>query len=186
MWVLFFMPEKLFYKNTITRFFISAAALYFLWFILYNFVIKPYTLLDEKVIKNIIQLSASVLSLFNQNIYSSSANIDVQMIGIDGAHPVWIGEPCNAVTIMALFSIFIVSFPGAVKNKWWFIPSGILIIHFVNVMRVCALALIQYRAPEYLDFNHNYTFTIIVYACVFGLWMLWVNRFSKIKDGQTK
>jgi hypothetical protein len=41
-----------------------------------------------------------------------------------------------------------------------------------------SLALIQYKAPEYLDFNHHYTFTVIVYAFIFLLWMIWVNKFS--------
>ena len=34
--------------------------------------------------------------------------------------------------------------------------------------------------PELLDFNHDYTFTIIVYAFVFMLWYIWIQRFSPL------
>lgn len=180
------MFEKIFHRSKITRFFIIALGAYCIWFITYDFILKPYTLLDETVIKNIIQISSLILGLFYHTIYSSTENIDLQMIGIDGAHPVWIGEPCNGVSVMAFFLIFILAFPGKIKNKLWFIPTGIVIIHFVNILRVCALASIQYFAPDQLDFNHNYTFTIIVYTFVFSLWMLWVNRFSGINHVKDK
>lgn len=169
-------------KNKTAVFFIRALLLYLSWFLLYELVIKPYTLFDEKVISNIVYFSSKLLSFFNHDVYLSDADLDMQMVGIDGGHPVWIGGPCNAVTLMALFSIFVIAFPGKLKNKLWFIPAGCAAIHIINIIRVCLLAYIAYSAPGYLEFNHTYTFTILVYSFIFWLWMLWVNRFSKLAD----
>ncbi|MBK6835987.1 MAG: hypothetical protein IPG89_17665 [Bacteroidetes bacterium] len=34
-------------------------------------------------------------------------DLNYQMIGIDGAHPIWIGGPCDGVSVMAIFLIFV-------------------------------------------------------------------------------
>jgi hypothetical protein len=49
-------------------------------------------------------------------------------------------------------------------------------------LRAAILALIQLKAPEHLDFNHHYTFTVIVYSFIFALWMIWVNNFSTFNE----
>jgi len=163
------------FNNKITRFFTYAVALYVSWFLLYELVIKPYTNIDEKLIGLIINQAAFILRLFGYSTYQAQEDRDMQLIGIDGAHPVWIGGPCNAMTLFAFFALFVLAFPVNTKSKLWFIPTGIILIHFANLLRVMGLALINYYAPEYLDFNHTYTFTIFVYALIFSLWMWWVN-----------
>jgi exosortase family protein XrtF len=97
---------------------------------------------------------------------------------IAGETMVGVGNPCNGLELFALFAGFIICFPGKFKAKLWFIPLGMIIIHFANVIRTFALALIQLKAPQYLEFNHHYTFTVIVYSIIFLLWMWWVNRYS--------
>jgi hypothetical protein len=42
------------------------------------------------------------------------------------------------------------------------------------------LIFIQIKSPESLEFNHKYTFTLLVYSLIFALWMLWVNRYSNL------
>jgi exosortase family protein XrtF len=167
------------FKNSPFRFFFLSGIIYLFWFLTYEFYIIPKTNLDEKVISNIVDISEMILRFFSHETYASKDDLNMQMIGVDGAHPVWIGRPCNGIAVMAIFTIFILVFPGKVKNKVWFIPSGLLIIHIVNVLRVCALASISYYKPNYLYFNHTYTFTILIYGIIFLLWMVWVNRFSK-------
>lgn len=179
-----FMPA-LNFNNKITRFFVYATVFYISWFFLYELVIKPYTTIDEKLIRLIIIQSAFFLRLFGYKTYQDQENDDMQLMGIDGAHPVWIGSPCNAMTLFAFFTLFILAFPGNGKNKFWFIPLGIVLIHTANLIRVMGLALINFYAPEYLDFNHTYTFTVFVYALIFSLWMWWVNyTIKKVKHEQ--
>src|ERR1700751_3591382 len=162
------------FKNKITRFFVFAFILYLSWYLLYEFVVKPYTLIDEKLITLIIANAAFILKLFGLTVYQRLEDKDVQLIGIDGSHPIWVGSPCNALTLFMFFALFVIAFPGSVKKKLWFIPLGIVIIHFANVLRIIALAGINYVAPQYIEFNHTYTFTLFVYGIIFLLWMWWV------------
>jgi len=80
--------------------------------------------------------------------------------------------------------LIIFAFPGPIKHKLWYIPLGILFTHLINALRVIALVIIAYMKPEWLNFNHDYTFTIIVYAFVFMLWWIWINKFSSMRKTQ--
>ncbi len=171
------------FKNKITRFFVWAAVLYISWFLLYELLIKPHTSVDEKLIGAIISHAELLLKLFGFATYRAVEEDDMQLLGVDGAHPVWIGTPCNALTLFAFFTFFILAFPGTQKQKLWFVPLGIVIIHLANILRVMGLVLISFYKPEYLDFNHTYTFTVLVYGIIFALWMWWVN-FSLKKSKQ--
>ena len=168
-----------FYNSKTSRFFLLSTLIYLFWFLLYDFYIKSKTLLDERIISNIIFSTKRFLELFSFKVYFTMEDLNYQMIGVDGAHPVWIGGPCDGVSVMAIFLIFVSAYPGNQIHKLWYIPLGILAIHFINILRVSGLTLINFYAPEYLDFNHNYTFTFLVYGFIFILWITWVNKFSK-------
>ena len=165
-------------KHPLSRFFALASLFYIIWFVTYEFYIIPKTQLDEKIISNIVFFSEKILRFFSHDTYASTDDLNLQMIGVDGAHPVWIGRPCNGISVIAIFCVFILVFPGKLIHKFWYVPLGIILIHFINILRVCALASISYYKPEYLQFNHTYTFTVIVYGLIFLLWMFWVNRFT--------
>lgn len=165
-------------SNAFFRFIISAGFLYTFLYLLYQFFIKKYTLYDQKFIGTIIQSSDSILHFMSFKTFKVLQNRDMQVIGIDGSNGVWIGSPCNGINLFFLFSVFIVAYPGKNSNKIWYIPSGILLIHLMNLLRVVALCLISKYYPAFLNFNHTFTFTFIIYTIIFFLWVIWVNRFA--------
>ena len=167
-------------KNKTTHFFVFASVLYLAWYLLYEFFVKPHTLIDAKLISLIIANAAFILKLFGYTVYQSIEDENIQLIGVDGSHPLWIGSPCNALTLFMFFALFVIAFPGKTKRKLWFIPLGIVVIHIINVLRIVALIIINYHAPQYTEFNHTYTFTILVYSIIFLLWMWWVS--SSLKE----
>lgn len=169
---------SIFFKNKFNLFITKASILYGSCYFIYEFLIKEYTHWDELFIRKIINLSVSILELMGYKTFVSKEVNDIQVMGIDGSNGVWIGGPCNGITLMFLFAIFVIAYPGNLKNKLWYIPAGIVAVHSINIIRIIALSLIALYSPEYLDFNHTYTFTFIAYSFVFGLWMLWVNKFS--------
>jgi len=170
---------KLAGKSTaFSRFLVLASVLYLLLYLIYQFIVKKYTWYDQKFIGQIIEGADYVLHQLGYQTYKVLQDRDMQVIGIDGSNGVWVGSNCNAITLFSLFAIFIIAYPGRQKHKWWFIPLGIVVIHLLNILRVVALALLSLKAPEYLDFNHTYTFTFLIYGFIFGLWMLWINRFA--------
>ena len=98
------------------------------------------------------------------------------------SHGVWIGEPCNGIKVFGIFIIFIVSFKGKIFNKIWFILSGVLILHIINIIRIAILTYISAVNPYILNFNHNITFQLIVYLSMLGLWYLWIIKLSKFNE----
>ncbi len=167
--------------NIFQYFILKASLLYGICYLLYEFILKRFTEFDQFFIRGIINVCIFILDLFGFKTFASKEVNDFQVFGIDGSNGVWIGGPCNGITLMFLFAIFVTAYPGNRKAKLWYLPVGILTVYLINVIRIISLALIAYSYPQYLDFNHTYTFTFIAYSIVFGLWMLWVNKFSSIK-----
>lgn len=173
---------KKIWDNPLYRFFILGIGMYLIWFSVYQFAIQPTQAINIAVSKNIVYSAEWLL-----NIIGIQSYIDIEsdhvVIGVSGAYPsgVWIGEPCNGIKLFGLFIVFILAYPGKWLNKLWFIPLGLFIIHFVNIIRVMALMWINYKNPAALDFNHNYTFTILVYSVIVILWLVWIKKYGNIK-----
>jgi exosortase/archaeosortase family protein len=74
------------------------------------------------------------------------------------------------VGLFAVFTLFLLAYPGPWRHKAWFIAFGLLTIHVINVLRIAALCIIVTIDYELLNFNHDYTFYVIVYGWVFLLW----------------
>ena len=158
----------------IVIFLLKALVLYVIWFCTYDLWLKEAGVLDNMIIDNLVYLSASVLEFFDYMIY-----VDYHKIGLSDAHAIAnIGRGCNALELFALFAGFIIIFEGPWKHKLWFIPLGIAIIHILNVGRVLALIFSGKISINVLEFNHKYTFTIIMYIITFIGWMIWVKYFA--------
>jgi exosortase family protein XrtF len=170
--------------GTLKKFLIRAALLTAAWLLLYHFYLRKNTKLDRQLCHVVVSHSTSFLSLFDTDYHVSfqpRGKYRLYTVCYADKCLVGVGRPCNGLELFVLFAGFIIAFPGNSRNKLWFIPAGILLIHFVNVLRVAALAVIQLNWHSWLEFNHKYTFTVLVYMLIFCLWMLWMNRFSKTK-----
>lgn len=165
----------------ILTFIIKGLIVYLIWFFVYENWLMNKGVIDEIIIDHIVLVAKEILDLlgFETFIYE-------HVIGIQGSHGVFIGTPCNGIELMALFMGFILVFPGSWKTKSWYIPLGLLIIHILNLIRVVSLTVMAKFYPEYLDFNHKYTFTITLYAIVFYGWILWVKQFANIENNTKK
>ena len=174
------------FRNPFFRFLFLAVLLYASWYAVYEFWLKPNSTLDEWVIAALVEHARFVFGVFGVQLQAvpADANLD-NWIALQESVGVIVGAPCDGMALFALFSIFILAFPGPWKQKLWFIPAGILLVHFVNVLRVIALVVIVDANPAWLSFNHDYTFTILVYSFIFGLWYIWVSKFSPLKKASS-
>jgi exosortase family protein XrtF len=103
---------------------------------------------------------------------------------VAGKPAVIVGDPCNGLVLYALFAGFVLAFPGGTwRRKLPFIAGGIVLIYLLNILRVGALALNHLYSYGTVDFNHHYTFSFIVYGCIFLLWILWVRRYAAVPRG---
>lgn len=172
---------KSLWQNPLARFLLTALLLFVGWFLVYNLVIHPWGKLDALVIDNLSDLGNGVLALLGYDVLPEYAlDHGYRTVIIDGSHGIWIGDPCNGLELFALFTGFIVAFPGPWRKKLLYIPIGLVAIHLINLVRVVALAILALKSPETFDFNHTYTFTMFVYGFVFLLWYLWAVRFSGV------
>lgn len=175
------------WQDRFKRFIVLAAILYLGWYILYELYLHPWGKLDRLVIENLIWIAGLILRGMGYELLPSPPeDVGIRTIGIDGTHGLWIGDPCNGLTLFALFSIFVIAYPGPIRKKAWFIPLGMIGIHLINALRVVALSIIVTYDYAYLDFNHTYTFSIIVYGFVFFLWYVWAGKLAAKKKGDSK
>lgn len=152
---------------------------YLFWYALYQYLLKEQTLLDEYLIHSMVVSSEWVLRQLGYALYEMNASGLRWQIGIaDSVGLLQIGAPCDGLVLFALFTIFVLAFPGNGRRKLWFIPLGIVLIHLANLLRVVSLVIIQFNSPESLKFNHDYTWTVLVYGFIFWLWYLWATKFS--------
>lgn len=90
-------------------------------------------------------------------------------------------EGCNGLNTMILFVAFIVAFGPVDRTFLWFVPLGIVIIHGVNLLRIMLLFFVAEYMPRFMYFTHKYVFTIFLYAVIFILWIVWVQKLARYK-----
>jgi exosortase family protein XrtF len=167
-----------FKNNIIFKILTRLLFLYIAWFVIYNLWLHPKETVDLFVIDNTINISSKILNALGYNVFTGAD----RLIGIDGSSGLWIGDKCNGITLFAVFAGFVLAFPGNPKHKLWFIPLGVIAIHLLNILRIIILAILDLHSRAWTEFNHTYTFTIIIYGFIFLLWMIWINRFSAISN----
>lgn len=170
-----------FFKEPIVKFLSLGLVLYLSWLAAYEWWIHPLQIVDKAVIHNTLSISQKILQWMG---YEVAINGD-RMITIKGTPGLFLGDSCNGISLFALYSIFLIAFPGKIISKIIFIPAGIIIIHFLNVFRVVCLSIIETHSYAWTEFNHTYTFTILIYAFIFSTWLFWINKYSGLKKKAT-
>jgi exosortase family protein XrtF len=164
-------------KNPVIRFLLTILVLYVVWYLIYDLWLHPNETIDLWVVDLTIFLSKFILEHLGYAVFTGSE----RLIGVDGTGGLWIGDNCNGITLFAHFTIFILAYRGPLKAKLIFVFLGILSIELLNVIRVTILAILDTHSRAWTEFNHTYTFNILIYAYIFSLWMLWVNRYAVTK-----
>jgi exosortase family protein XrtF len=164
-------------EKKLLRFLLLFIGMYAAWKMLYEWVIHPWGVLDTLVINDSSLWAIWALDTLGFETFQGTHET-IRTIGIQGTHGLWIGDPCNGLTLFALFSLFIVAYPGNWKHKLWYIPVGVTLIHMLNIVRIAALCIITQKSPEMLDFNHTYLFQILMYGFIFLMWYFWIKKFS--------
>ncbi|MCC9167199.1 exosortase X [Pontibacter harenae] len=161
----------------LANFIIKTLGLCLGWFFLYDFWLTNF---DNWLTLKVADASSFLLSLIGY-----SAETRNSAVAINGQELVYIGAPCNGMVLMALFTGFIIAYPGPLLKKLIYVPFGLAVINCLNITRVAALALNALYSSQTLEFNHNYTFTFFVYSIIFLLWMFWVKKYSTNSNNAT-
>lgn len=169
-------------KNYWLRFLISIVIAFILIYVFYS-ILRKYEIIDTWYI-NILNKFATLL-LIGSKFITELFGFEVVTYGktikiIDGfkASGIYLDRGCMGRNVMLGYAALIAVFPGKLVHKLWYIPMGLSVITFVNMLRISGLAITAYCCPQYSDVNHYVVFKIVAWIVIFILWLIWFNRFS--------
>lgn len=90
---------------------------------------------------------------------------------------VTVAPECTSLKQWLHWFFLMLIFPGPWKHKAWYIPLGLVIVEFINVMRVVGISLFLIRFPHDFELAHEYIFKTMFYVIIFLMWVVWVECF---------
>ena len=97
-----------------------------------------------------------------------------------------IAPECASLKQWMHWIFLMVLFPGPWKHKLWYIPAGLVIIEWTNVVRICGVLMMQIPWPNSFHLAHDYIFKFFFYFVIFLMWVLWVEKFYNPTLTKTK
>ena len=150
------------------RFLIRAAIFYAIWQMVYDLFLLPNGKLDEFLSISVVYVSKTILNIFGWDTFSLG-----RVITIEGYRGVEVLNECNALTLMILYSGFIVCFQGSLPNKIKFLTLGVFLIYILNIIRIMAFSLATVYFQPYWELFHEFSPFIFFYPLVLWLWYRW-------------
>ncbi len=156
--------------KVLVKFFITITLLIVGWKILYLFILPP-GLLDGPLTHILSRQTIWVLNLFGQsNEYSYEWDKLEDIILFKNKSKLVIADKCNGLELLLLYAALIIAIPSNIKRKLYFIFGGIILIHCVNVLRCCGLAILKIQNSLMFDFAHHFLFNFVIYSVMMVLW----------------
>ena len=90
----------------------------------------------------------------------------------------YFGESASGLKQMCQFAFLILLFPGPWKNKAWFLPAGLLIVHLTNIFRILCFVIIAMHWPRQVEYAHVNYLKALYYIVIFILWLIWVEKIT--------
>jgi exosortase family protein XrtF len=166
------------FKPTIF-FLLKFVGLYLVGNILYGLFITAYEPKPDPVTRTVTEQTAIVLQVcgYRVSVEDREARPTTD-ITYFGKRKLSVYEGCNGINTMIIFIAFLLAFGPISRPLLWFIPLGLLIIHFANLSRIALLFFVSEYLPKAMYFTHKYFFTAILYVVIFALWLWWVRAFA--------
>ncbi len=165
-----------------------AMVLFCTWLLIYYPILQPMRLPD----KWLTAITANATTVLLNNVLSggfkvrgnsasvfSGKNKGSAEIQKNNSTVISIADSCNALKLYVIYIGFIVCMPFGFKRMTAFALGGVLAIYLLNISRCFALAWLWLNQPGWVDFAHHYVFTLLVYSCIFALWV-WYGRNKRI------
>lgn len=107
-------------------------------------------------------------------------------IALNNRFVVQVIEGCNGVSVIILFTSFVLAFFSGWKKTLFFIFAGGVLIYVLNVLRVALITMGIFHYPQHTDLLHEILFPLFIYGVVFLLWIVWVKQYQKPKATQNE
>lgn len=160
-------------------FLLKFVGLYLVGNLLYGFYITSFEPRPDPVTHSVSEQTGIILNVCGYSIdvrdRETRPTTDLNYLG---KAKLSIYEGCNGINIMVIFVAFLLAFGPVARPLIWFVPLGLLIIHFANLCRILLLFFVSEYMPKAMYFTHKYFFTAILYVVIFALWLWWIKRYS--------
>lgn len=157
-------------NRALTAFLLKMAAVYAVWFVLYDLWLLPNGSVDAWLSHFVASATGAVMGLFYD-----TAVVDGRIIWAKPGIGVIIENGCNGLSALSLFVGFVIAYPGTWARRAIFIPLGLLAIVATNILRCVVLLVIQDKWPSIFGEVHGMHALFVFYLAIFGLWMVWAH-----------
>ncbi len=136
-----------------------------------------YTKLQLFLATSIAKFTVGLLQVFGFNEVFQQG----RWIMMDPSNGVVITNPCLGIGLYWMFTAFIISYPGKLISKVWFLPLGLFLIFMVHVIRSAFLGFVYIYYPDIFVFSHLYISRGFLFAMTLLFCFVWVQYISRKK-----
>lgn len=98
-------------------------------------------------------------------------------LALNNRFVVRVNEGCNGISVLILFTSFVLAFFSGWKKTILFLFAGTVLIYVLNILRIVLITMGIYHYPQYTDLLHDILFPVFIYGVVFSLWIVWVKQY---------
>lgn len=130
----------------------------------------------------VVKHTGALLSLFDMEISFSwndsrpnETKPSYHSIYVDNCYAISIAGGCNGLNLLLLFTAFVFAFKSNLNRQAFFLGLGLPLIHLANLFRLGGLSYLNTHGQrEHFYFYHKYAFTLLLYALVIALWIMYL------------
>ncbi len=160
-------------------FLVKFVGIYLVGNFLYGLYVTSYEPLPDPLTHSVTDQTSVVLSFCGwPSSIRDTTNKSTTHLIYEGESILAVYEGCNGVNVMTIFVAFLIAFGPLSKQLLWFAPTGLFIIHIMNLARIALLFFVSIYLNDYMYFMHKYFFTAVLYIVTFILWVWWIKKFS--------
>jgi len=167
------------------KFALNIAVLGAVTFVFYKFFRRLPVVHDfyELMTYNLTQWSLDASKLgFDLLGYKSEIVRSKGHIYLEGTVGVHLDRGCLGRNLMLTYIGFLLAYPGNIRSKLWYIPVGVVVIFYLNSLRIIGLGFILLYIPKWMNEFHEVIFKGIVYLFIFLMWYNWIRKYSVTAD----
>lgn len=137
-----------------------------------NFIGMDVSRFFNQMSENVAQTTQLILNFFNANIILHQQHVLKYENGV-AVRIVW---SCTAIKQAFIFICLIIFYKRNLVSKLWFIPVGLVVVYFTNILRITAIVAIIKNNPQWFELLHEHIFKYLFYVVIFGLWIIWEEK----------
>lgn len=124
---------------------------------------------------HVAQATTATLQFFGIDVQLQADNV-IRHLNRHAVRIVW---SCTGIKQAYIFVCILLFYKGPFRHKLWYIPLGLISVYLFNIFRISMITAIVGVQPNWFDFMHEHLFKYMFYALIFGMWVVWEEKFQK-------